>query len=360
MKILNIIQCSNLGGMEQSTLKSMSVLKEAGHEVMMVSLHPAGSLKPLAEAAGIPLIGIEGYRLGGLANIGVLGKIITDQNPDRIWLTGHNFGSLFAAKRSGIPTYLSIHFHHCERPALLWKVFYGFAKQTCSGIRFICRYIYDEVAHLFKGDKKAECFPNIFLPPTSILDRAAARESLGIPADAFVVGNAGWLIPRKAFDVFLKTAAAVNKQLPDAVFVIAGDGHSRDELEQMAAELGIADQVLFVGWQQDLSAFYAAIDVLLFNSNFDAVGRTPVEALAHGTTVVASVTNGGLNELIRHGQDGFLIDTHDDEAMAGEIVKLYKEPDYRNACIESGRKRVLELGSPEQHLENLTRMMNLK
>lgn len=359
MKILNIIQCSNLGGMEQSTLQSMIVLKESGHDVKMISLHPVGALKSLAEENGIPISAIENYRFGGLANIGVLRKIIKDYAPDRIWLTGHNFGSLGAAHLSGVPTYLSIHFHHCERPMLLWKVFYFLARRWCRGIRFICRYIFDEVSACFKGDQRVVCFPNIFRKPEQLPDRQEARSRLGIAQSDFVIGNAGWLIPRKAFDVFLYTAAEVLRELPEALFVIAGDGRSREELENLARELGIESRVRFLGWQKNLAEFYRAIDVLLFNSNFDAVGRTPVEALTYYTPVVASVTCGGLGELVRHKKDGFLIDQHDVKAMAEEIIKLHGDPDYREAVAQSGHDHVLSLGSPENHLEHLNRMMEL-
>lgn len=360
MKILNIIQCANLGGMEQSTLESMAALKGAGHEVQMISLHPAGGLKSLAEAKGIPLMSTHKYRMGGLGNIGWLLHSIKQYEPDRIWLTGHNFGSLVAARLSGVPSYLSIHFHHCERPMRFWKFFYALAKRTCSGIRFISRFIFEEVAPLFKDADNTICFPNIFRPPPKIIDSAQARNQLGLSSEAFVIGNAGWLIHRKAFDVFLQTAARVKKQIPDAVFLIAGDGPERSRLEKIAEELNLTDNVMFIGWQKDLGVFYSALDILLFNTRFDALGRTPVEALCYDVPVVASVTHGGLDEFIRHGQDGFLIDQHDPQALADEIGRLYNNPKSRLEYAQSGHDRVLEIGSPEKHLQHLNQFMELR
>lgn len=359
MKILNIIQCSNFGGMEQSTLESMTVLKDAGHDVRMVSLHPVGTLKTLADAKKIPLEGPRKYVLGGIGNIKWLLRSIKQHKPDRIWLTGHNFGSLMAAKVSGVPTYLSIHFHHCERPMLLWRVFYALAKKACLGIRFVSRFIFDEVAFLLGGYENAICFPNVFRSPVESIDSTVAREKLNVPKGAFLIGNAGWLIPRKAFDVFLQTAAIVKRRIPEAVFVIAGDGSHRKPLEEMAESLGIGGDVMFIGWQSNLALFYSALDILLFNTNFDALGRTPVEALCYGVPVVASVTHGGLGEFIRHGRDGFLIDQHDPSALADEIIRLYNDPGYRISCAQSGRDRVLDMGSPERHLRHLETFMKL-
>ncbi len=359
MKILCIIQCSNLGGMEKVTLESLSILKEAGHAVEMFSLHPVGDLDSLALARDIPLSGTRSYRWMGIGNLPDLIGAVRRSKADRVWLVGNNFGSLIAAKQSGIPSFLSIHYHHSERPIRFWWLFYGMAKRCTKRIHFVSQYILDEVSALFSATDRTVCFPNVFPKPPDLLEKEQARRQLGIPEGAFVVGNAGWLIPRKAFDVFLDTAALVLEQIHEAVFVIAGDGAEREALESQAEQLGIRDSVLFVGWQSDLLPFYSSLDVLLFNSHFDALGRTPVEALASGIPVVASVTNGGLGEFIRHGRDGFLIDRHEPEALAEEVVRVYENDEYRNKIASSGRDRVLEIGSAEKHLAHLNEFLDL-
>ncbi len=73
----------------------------------------------------------------------------------------------------------------------------------------------------------------------------------------------------------------------------------RDSLQRLAASLGIATPgVIWTGWLTDLTPFYAGIDVLLFNSDWDALGLTPVEAMSYGVPVVASVEHGGLGEIL--------------------------------------------------------------
>ena len=172
-------------------------------------------------------------------------------------------------------------------------------------------------------------------------DRIRAREILKLPTDVKLIGNAGWLIKRKRFDVFLNVAQLVASKIPDAVFVIAGDGEERDKLVRLAARLGISDRIKWLGWQEDMSVFYKAIDVLLFNSDWDALGNTPLEAMSYGLPVVASVENGGLKEIMQGVGCGYLFDTHDIPAMADAI----------NSCLVcaaqsvgiEGRDRVREL-----------------
>ncbi len=345
--------------MEKVTLESLSILKEAGHQVELFSLHPVGDLMPLAESCGIQLKGVARYRWGGLGNLPDILQAVKKARPDRLWLVGHNFGALVAAKLTNCPSYLSIHYHHCERPIGLWKVFYGLAKRCTRSIHFASEYIYEEVSALFSPKNRTCCIPNVFPPPPELLNKQQVRSALDIPADAFVVGNAGWLISRKAFDVFLHVAERISKREPTAFFIIAGDGEERASLEALTAQLGIEDKVRFLGWQQNLLPFFSSIDLVLFNSNFDALGRTPVEALSYGIPVVASVTNGGLKEFIRHGVDGFLLDRHDVDALADEVLRMYGDADYSNRMADSGRRRVLELGSPARHLEQLKCFLEL-
>lgn len=359
MKILCIIQCSNLGGMEKVTLESLSILKEQGHEVILFSLHPVGELKTLAELAGIPLTGTEQYRLMGLGNVHEVLRMIKATKPDRLWLVGHNFGSVVTSFFSSIPTYMSIHYHHCERAFSFWRIFYGLAKVCTRKIHFVSQYIFDEVSPLFNSKSEYTIFPNVFREPINGMQKDEARNALKLSQDSFVVGNAGWLIKRKAFDVFLQTAALVLKKAPQAIFIIAGDGEERGALEALAKKLKIHDSVRFIGWQKDLKQFYSAIDVLLFNSNFDALGRSPVEALCYGVPLVSSVTNGGLNEFIRHGVDGFLINQHAPEQLAQEILRIYNNPEQARQMALVGKKHVLEVGSVDNHIDHLNKFLEL-
>lgn len=358
MKILTIIQCSNLGGMEKVTLESLTTLKNAGHEVELFSLQPVGPLKPLAEERGIPLDGTQHYRFGGFGNIGELRKLIRQHKPDRVWVVGHNMGALLAARSVGHAACMSIHYHHCERPMLFWRLFYGLAKRLAQRIHFVSHFIFSEVEKsCFKRHRNVVCFPNVLVVPD---ERAElARDAVRIPEDAFVIGNAGWLIHRKAFDVFLETASRVKKKLPKAFFVIAGDGEEREALEKQAAELDLRDSVAFLGWQSDLEPFYGLLDLLLFNSRFDCLPTTPLEALIRGVPVVCSLSHGGLREVVRDGEDGYLMDHHDPDVLAQQVCRLYEDASLRRKLVESGRQRVLEICSPERHLEHLTHYLDL-
>ena len=159
-----------------------------------------------------------------------------------------------------------------------------------------------------------------------------------------MVGNAGWLIPRKRWDIFLAVAAEVHALLPDTVFLIAGDGPDRKFLEAKVLELGLQSCVRFMGWIPDMEAFYRALDVLLFNSDFDALGRTPAEAAAHGVPVVASVGFGGLKELFRSSEEALIIDNHDIGKLRDAVVNLLSDKALHEKLSQSAYARVAEYG----------------
>jgi len=128
---------------------------------------------------------------------------------------------------------------------------------------------------------------NPFVVPENVAsasERDSARRRFGLPKDAFVVGNAGWLIARKRWDVFLRVACEVSRRTSDAHFVIAGDGPDRSRLEALAKKLGIESKVTWLGWQSNTAQVYSSLDVVLFNSDWDALGRTPIEAVVHGVS----------------------------------------------------------------------------
>jgi glycosyltransferase involved in cell wall biosynthesis len=171
------------------------------------------------------------------------------------------------------------------------------------------------------------------IPPLPTSDeRRAARARLHLPQDVPLIGNAGWLIPRKRFDVFLRVAAEASRTCRDIEFVVAGDGVERSALLQLAADLGLAKRVHWLGWQSDLTDFYRAIDVLQFNSDWDAMGLTCLEAASHAVPVIASVLNGGLGEVL--------------DDSSGRVLKEHSIDALGRTCVEiaTSRRSATELG----------------
>lgn len=356
MKILNLIQCTNLGGTEKASLSLMRGLKERGHSLQLLSLHPIGQLGPLLDEAGIPHEGLPYRGKGGWRSFPALKRKLASIEADSLIMTGHNLlatlalGDLCRGRRI-----LAIHFHHSGvKPAWQWRLIYSTACKRFDAITFPCDFTRREAESIFPSlTQVAHTVRNSLAtrPPASPPEKTKAREALSLPLNRPIIGNAGWLIPRKRFDIFLRVAHAVLAIRPDAIFIIAGDGEERSLLESLAAKLGISENVRWLGWRRDLDDFYKSLDIHLFNSDWDAFPTTPQEAMSFGIPVVCSAIHGGLGELLNSDQFGFLLHEHDVPALANLVLRLLGRPEEAAALGMAGRDRVQAISRVEPIVE---------
>ena len=168
-------------------------------------------------------------------------------------------------------------------------------------------------------------------------EAALARSSLGTPQGVPLFLSLGRLHESKAHDVTLKALA----QIPDAWLWIAGSGPLERELNDLAARLGVAGRVRFLGWRNDASALYRAADACLFPSRFEPLGNVVIQAWAHGLPIVAAASQGP-KDLIADGVDGLLVPIDDVDALVDVARRLIGEPDLSPRLAEAGRRRVMD------------------
>jgi glycosyltransferase involved in cell wall biosynthesis len=171
------------------------------------------------------------------------------------------------------------------------------------------------------------------VPPT------AARDALGLPPGAPVIAMIGRLVSaQKGQDLLLRAMSEIRRHCPEALLLIVGDGPDRAALESLARKLGLAAAVRFFGHRDDIPAFLAASQVVAVPSVVaEAFGLTALEGMAAGRPVVA-FASGGLPELIRHGETGFLVPKGDVAGLASAIQQLLTDPARRERLGAAGRR----------------------
>lgn len=353
MKILNVMQGTNLGGMEQASLRLMVGLKERGHSCEVVSLNPIGGLGPLLAEHGIPAVGLPYLGKWGWRSLPLLRRTLRPVRADALLMTGHNLLAMLAiGDMCHGRRVLAVHFHHTGvKPTWQWRLIYRIACKRFQAITFPSDFVRHEAEDIYPPI--AALATTVFNPlPTwpvpTLEERHRARAAIGLPVDAPIVGNAGWLIPRKRFDIFLRTAQLILRQVPDAFFLIAGDGEERAGLERLSRELNIAEKVRWLGWQQDMSTFYRCLDVMLFNSDWDAMGLAPLEAVGHGVPLVASVEHGGLQEILDRTDYCFLTAKHELGVLAEQIIRALRNPEEARQVAAKGRKRIAQVSDVQR------------
>lgn len=171
------------------------------------------------------------------------------------------------------------------------------------------------------------------------LPREASRDALGLPQDAFLVGNVGRLHPDKDQATLLRAFAAARARLPQgSLLVIAGDGPLRGSLKTQAVELGIESSVMFLGNVPRMWRMFAAFDLFALTSDHEPFGMVLLEAMAAGVPVVATDC-GGAPEIV--GASG-LFGLRDHQALAERMIERAGwSSDERAQAVRDGHERLL-------------------
>jgi glycosyltransferase involved in cell wall biosynthesis len=137
---------------------------------------------------------------------------------------------------------------------------------------------------------------------------------------------------------FLLEAAA---QVPDAIFVLAGDGEERPRLEEQAGQLQIADRVRFLGNRQDIPALMACCDLFVLPSLYEGLPLSVLEAMAAGRPVVATAVS-GTPEAVIDGVTGLLVPPSDAASLSAAIRRVLSDPELADRIARAGRTAVAE------------------
>lgn len=153
----------------------------------------------------------------------------------------------------------------------------------------------------------------------------ALRKRYGLSDDALIVGAVTRFFPvtgtRYLLDAFPRVRAAV----PSARLLVVGEGAEREALEAHARRLGIAPFVIFAGMHEDLAAHLRLCDLAVVSATDDGVSLAAVEALSAGVPLIATRV-GGVNSVVRDGENGILVPPGDADAMASAIIRVLRNP----------------------------------
>ena len=171
------------------------------------------------------------------------------------------------------------------------------------------------------------------------------KRSLGLREEWNIVGTVTRLHAVKGNDILLRAAEIVLNILPDTYFVIVGDGPLKMELTDTARKLGIAKNVIFVGYQENIGKYLSIFDVMAITSNSEGFSLALLEAMTMGKAIVAT-SIGGMKELLEHGISGKMVPPRDPEALASELISLLKHPEDRkkfgSRAYEASRRYSLD------------------
>ncbi len=183
--------------------------------------------------------------------------------------------------------------------------------------------------------------------PAEVGAGGAARATLGIPADAFVVGMIGRQVREKGIAEFLAAAAELAPRFPQAWFLLVGERLASDhaggvETEFAAAKAVLGERLVAPGLRSDIPRILAAMDVFCLPSWREGMPRTIIEAMMMAKPVVATDIRGAREEVIAE-ETGVLVPTRAPAQLAAAIERLIRDPAWGARLGRAGRQRALML-----------------
>lgn len=157
---------------------------------------------------------------------------------------------------------------------------------------------------------------------------------------------------QKGLEDWHAVAARVREKIPDARFVIAGEGELRGELEERRRALGLERAVEMPGWVRDVPALLGSADVFLLTSHWEGFPLAVLEAMAAGVPVVATAVD-GTPEAVEEGVTGYLVGRGEVETMAERVESLLRDEGLRRAMGTRGRERVIARFTIKQFVEGV-------
>ncbi len=339
------------GGQNQ-VLATLMGLRALGHRTMLVA-HSEGELRQRA-AEGLDLIPLAPKTEMDLTAAWRLSRIVKQLKPDV--LHAHDpHGVAMAALALSMSTQLAkppliaarrVDFHLRGNSLSRWK----YRQVDC----FICAS--EAIRQMLVGDgvppgRTVTVHEGIDIERVERAEPANLHGEFWLPHHAPLVGNVAALVPHKGQRHLVEAAHLVVQQVPDARFIIAGEGELRPQLERQIKEHRLEKHCILAGFRPDVLSVHKAFDIFVMSSVTEGLGTSLLDAMAAAKPIIATRT-GGIPEVVTDGKTGILVEPRDHVAMADAIVRLLKDETLRRQMGEAGRARARSLFSAERMVQN--------
>ena len=327
------------GGQNQ-VLLTVNGLREIGQRAALVA-HPDGELRRRA-SEGLELIPIAPRTEVDLTAAWRLGRVVKKLRPDVVHAHdphGIAMAALALSFAGGAPAPVlvasrRVDFHLKGNSLSRWK--YRQVDCFIAASEAIRQML---VADGIPASRTVTVHEGIDVEHVEATQRVNLHEAFWLPHHAPVVGNVAALVPHKGQRYLVEAAHLVVQDVPDARFVILGEGELRDHLERQVREYRLEKHVLLPGFRTDVLGCIKGFDVFVMSSVTEGLGTSLLDAMACGKPIVATDA-GGIPEVVAHGVTGTVVAARDPRAMAAAIVELLADEGRRRTMGEAGLARV--------------------
>ena len=348
MKVLHVINTLRGGGAEMNVLR---LVFHANRNLVEPHLAYCGSwpLESVIEGRGVPTLRLDETprRVRSMATPRIIGRLLAYIHRHRIdvvhthLFNAHAWGAV-AARLAHVKVLEHVHDHrYTDRSVLVQR---GLPEtRQYDRAHYLARLSHHIVVLTNQNrdyvlervriqPSKVSVIPNGLAqraPIPTAEERLRLRRSLGIPENAHVLLGVGRLADEKNFTVLIDAVGHLHAEIPSLFTMILGAGPERDFLQKQIDRAGLAAAVKLVGYQTDMQTYYDSADIFAQPSIFELQSLAMLEAMQAGLPVIVSQGVGCNDDLITHGESGFLVHPNRSELWAETIRTLVLQPELR-------------------------------
>ncbi|MBL7074518.1 glycosyltransferase [candidate division KSB1 bacterium] len=342
------------GGNEKWTLLAAQGLAARGHRVHICCRSPI--FRERNTVFSITYHHLHFFNDGDVFTVGRLAYMMRNYSIDVViptkvkdyWLGG------LAAKLMGRPVAIRLGITRTMRNYWKDRLEYGVLPDK---IIVNARAIKEELGGASWVDpSKVEVLYNGVAPAESPQRKDGIRLEFGIGKETFIIGGVGRLAHQKGFDFLLRTFARLTSQSNGCKLIIVGEGRERGTLEDLTKRLNLQGQVIFAGFRKNIEAVIPQLDLLVSSSRFEGVPNVILEAWSCGVPVIATRVP-GIEEIINHKSDGFLVEFGDEVGLSRLIQEMMVNSDLRQKITITAKRRVHKEFSLDKMIHDLERIL---
>jgi len=360
INVLQLVEGFNFGGAETKLLELVRHMDRDRFATTVISLGLGNEIEDKFHQLDCPVMTFQRRNKIDLSLLGRLTEFITKQKIDIVMSTlfyADILGAL-AAHRGGAKAMFA--WETISSPK--WLVPHRFV-----AYHFVLRHI-DRVisvshatATWLREKRKVPAKKIIVIPYGVDLDRfqssrkSLTRESIGVKPDDVLIGQVSRLNEQKGHKYLVEAAFKIVKHIPNARFVLVGDGPLRGDIEDQIKRLDLSKHFILLGFRQDVPDILALLDYFVLPSLYEGLPNVILEAMAARLPIIATPVD-GTKEAILDGESGILVPAGNVNALVEKLCQLNSNPTVAAQLGENARKRVeshFSLGKQVTDFENL-------
>jgi glycosyltransferase involved in cell wall biosynthesis len=349
-RILFLIDALGMGGAERILVTCLQHLDKTAFEprVCVFGIRDGNPLAAAITRLGIP---VDLLPIARIRDLGGVLKLLAYLRRNRIDLVHTQLETVtihggIAARISGLPAVHTLHTFgypnasakELRRMRIVWWALRRFHDRIIA----VSAAVGDDARRNggIAAQKLAVIYNGIdttrYVPRVGV-ERLSGRSALGIPAGAKLVITVAVLRREKGIQTLIEAWPSILRAVPDAYYLIVGDGAYRPQLDECVQRHAVAERVIFAGERSDIPELLAGSDLFVLPTLDDVLPTVLAEAMASSLPIVASRV-GGVPEMVEPGRNGLLVPPADRDKLAEACIRLLRDPKEAQALGRAGRE----------------------